>query len=304
MSWSFAHEANPSWYAGEPGIATHPGVARARRWVNQQGGLPIKSRDLHVTTTGHGPNLVLLHGWGFHGEVWASTAATLSRRYRVVRPDLPGHGRSNPSPIEFRAESVVAHLAQQFPSPAVWLGWSLGATLALELALAHPRLVRGLVVVAGTPCFGNRADWEHGVEETQLVGFGADLERDWRATLTRFLNLHARGAPKARTRALRDQCLRLPPQPEALRGALSILAQVDLRPRLGEIHCPVTIIGGDRDLLVPASGLPLWSARIPRAQVRIIPGAGHMPFVSHRDAFETHLENFLDRLDTDQPSNP
>jgi pimeloyl-[acyl-carrier protein] methyl ester esterase len=254
--------------------------------------------SLYTTRTGSGPALVMVHGWGFHGAVWEQSASALAAEYRVLRPDLPGHGRSAPTTQGLDAELTVRQLAEQLPEPAVWLGWSLGGTLALRLAIAYPQRVRGLVLVAASPCFCARSDWPHGVPQHRLQGFAADLERDWRSTLVRFLLLHSRGAAGARVRALRDRLLQHPPRPEALRAGLSVLEQEDLRPLLGQVRCPVLVIGGERDPLVPAAGLPLWTGGLPRARMEVLPLAGHMPFLSHFEVFQSLLCDFLDSLDT------
>src|SRR5689334_8517196 len=98
---------------------------------------------LRVFEAGSGPTIALLHGLGGAASNWALVAPALARRSRVVVPDLPGHGGSSalPAPVETLdpyADRVAALLAE----PAVVVGHSLGAVVALRLAARRPELVR------------------------------------------------------------------------------------------------------------------------------------------------------------------
>ena len=116
------------------------------------------SGPLHVDTRGHGPPLVLLHGWAMHSGIWGGLVADLARRHRVHAVDLPGHGFSAPEP-SFTIEGVVRSLDAAFAaerSPLTVIGWSLGGQIALVWALAHPERIARLVLVAATPRFVQR----------------------------------------------------------------------------------------------------------------------------------------------------
>ena len=112
---------------------------------------------LHYTLHGRGaPPVVLLHGLGSSSTDWPEQRAALQARYRLVAVDLPGHGRS-PLPargltVESMAEDVAALLVRLDAPPAHVLGLSLGACVALRLALAAPRRVRTLTLVNPFAC--------------------------------------------------------------------------------------------------------------------------------------------------------
>ena len=94
---------------------------------------------LHVEASGRGPNLVMLHGWAANLRVFDSLCADLQENYRIVRIDLPGHGRNDASSAAVHGlDAVVAQLRAAAPERAVWLGWSLGGQLALRMAQRHP----------------------------------------------------------------------------------------------------------------------------------------------------------------------
>jgi len=249
-----------------------------------------------VETQGTGPDLVLMHGWGLHGGVFDTLAATLALRFRVTRVDLPGHGRSAACVLVNDVDIVTAQLSAALPTPAVWVGWSLGGLIALQLALRLPAAVSALMLVATSPRFIRGTDWPHGVDDAVLQQFARDLDQDYAATLARFLALQVRGSAQAGTtlRALRTRLLEQgAPTPAALHVGLDLLRTTDLRAQLGGIDCPTHFVFGERDVLAPASIAKALRVLMPAARSSIIHGAGHAPFLSHGAEFIDLLETFL-----------
>ncbi len=243
---------------------------------------------LFSQTQGRGPDIVLLHGWGLHSGIWETVVAALATRSRVTCIDLPGHGRSARMMLADDLITVAEQLAAAAPAPAIWLGWSLGGLLALQLALTAPRLVRGLVVVAGSPRFVRADDWPHAIEDSVLQEFSRALDEEYETTLGRFLALQVRGSADAGAtlRALRARMLEQDaPRPAALRSGLKLLRESDLRARLNDIVCPTQFIFGARDLLAPAAIREGLTRLMPAARCAVIDGAGHAPFVSHAAPF-------------------
>lgn len=239
-------------------------------------------------TQGSGPDIVLLHGWGLHSGIWDEVASALATQCRVTRIDLPGHGRSAACELGVDLPEVAAQLSAAVPAPAFWVGWSLGGLIALQVALSVPRAVRGLMVVAGSPCFVRGPDWPYAVEDAVLQQFARELERDYAATLARFLALQVRGSTDAGAtlRALHARVLeQAQPQPAALRAGLNILRTSDLRTQLGAIACPTQFVFGECDTLAPAPLAGEIAQRMPAARSTVIRGAGHAPFVSHAAEF-------------------
>jgi pimeloyl-[acyl-carrier protein] methyl ester esterase len=260
-------------------------------------GLPGLSR--HVRVDGSGPDLVLLHGWGMHGGIWDAVADRLSADFRVHRPDLPGFGLNRELPSDYRLDTVTDCLLRAVPAPAVWLGWSLGGLLAMRAAMRAPQRVTALVLVASTPCFVSQPDWDAGMAPAMLQEFAGQLLEDHAATLNRFLSLQARGSDTAREtmRQLRQELFRFgEPAAAALQGGLNLLRDTDLRGELGDIHVPVQLVHGERDMLAPVAAAKYLSARIPGARLEVLPGAGHAPFLSHPQEFIDSVARFLEHI--------
>ena len=242
-------------------------------------------QSLHVEVQGHGDTIVLLHGWGFHGGIWDSLAAQLSSHFRVVRPDLPGHGHSpltagNPQG-DYDLDSIVDALVEVVDAPAVWVGWSLGSMFVLRAAMRHPQQVRGVVTMAGTPCFTSRDDWQHGVMRGLIDRFGDELTGDWQTTLRHFIALQGQGCDPRLLRQVRKVMMERLPSPEGLRGALKILRDGDLRAELKDVQCPLLAIHGVKDNLVPLRGAQSWMGSVRDARLLAFKDAGHVPFMSH-----------------------
>ncbi|ADJ27931.1 pimeloyl-ACP methyl ester esterase BioH [Nitrosococcus watsonii] len=251
---------------------------------------------LHVVQCGAGPELVMLHGWGFHSGVWAPLVERLSACFRLTLVDLPGHGHSPPLPHGRRLAAVAEAVIQAAPSQASWLGWSLGGLVALQAAINFPRGVNKLVLVASTPCFVAAADWPYGVTSKVFMDFSASLQHDPAETLKRFVWLQTRGAERAKGVAqvrLAHFNASYRPCTQGLEDGLALLQESDLRVELETIACPTLAIMGQRDPLVPPNVGAWLSAHLPQGQVCMIPGAGHAPFLSHGQVFQDTVSHFL-----------
>ncbi|GAB4352991.1 MAG: pimeloyl-ACP methyl ester esterase BioH [Gammaproteobacteria bacterium] len=252
--------------------------------------------SLHVQSQGEGPELVLVHGWGLNADVWEELAARLAESYRVTVVDLPGHGRSPLIPGGYTLEALAKALAEALPQGATWVGWSLGGLICQAVALAHPASVERLILVCSSPRFVRGTEWHCGIDPGLLTQFGWDLATDFRGTLLRFLSLEARGSEHAREelRALRERIFRHgEPAMEAVQGGLRLLGGSDLRASLNAMGCPVRMILGERDQLVPATTLGAVRALCDRVEGAVIQGAAHAPFLSHRSLFTRQLEEYL-----------
>ena len=252
--------------------------------------------SIYYEQSGHGPDVVLVHGWGLHGGIWSDVARELSAQCRVTVPDLPGHGRSREfRPREFTADSLAAEVQRVVPGPAIWVGWSLGGFVALAAAQRYPLAVAKLVLVGATPKYVQSPDWPHAMSPTVLEQFAQNLEQDYAATLDRFLSLQmAAGEDRAVLRRLRDEMFRHgEPPAAALREGLQLLKEEDRRAALSGIAMPALVIHGERDRITPVAAARFLAGSLPQARLELVPGAGHAPFLSHPSLFTAQLKEFI-----------
>ena len=235
---------------------------------------------LHVESTGSGPDLVLLHGWGMNAAVWGDVAGALAQHFRLHCVDLPGHGAS-PAPCTL--DELADLLAAALPRRVAVCGWSFGGQVALNWALRKPDQVERLVLLATTPRFVRGAAWDCGIDAAVLDDFARGLAHDYHATLQRFTALQARGDthPRVVLRRLREHLLaRGEPDVAALDAGLQLLRETDMRDRLERIAQPALILHGERDTLVPLAAGEYLQRALPHAVIEVFAGAAHAPFIA------------------------
>jgi pimeloyl-[acyl-carrier protein] methyl ester esterase len=256
----------------------------------------IAPANLHIESTGTGPNLVLLHGWGMHGAVWQPLVKRLSKVFTLHLVDLPGMGLSRP--IEpFHLYATAEKIAEMLPAHADILGWSLGGQVAMRIAIDHPDLVRRLVLVGTTPCYVNKNDWDNGIEPMVFSSFADNVNTDYHKTMTQFLTLQCMGAKDARAtvKLLRKKFAERPvPTSQTLQKALNILLETDLRAEVEHLRKPTLLIHGDRDTLAPVQAAHWMMQNLPTGFLRVIAGASHAPFLSHQEQFIEAVVQFLE----------
>jgi 2-succinyl-6-hydroxy-2,4-cyclohexadiene-1-carboxylate synthase len=239
--------------------------------------------------------VVLLHGFTQGPGSWDALAERLAGRHDLVTPTLPGHGGAGA--IQGTFEEEAAALAEAVgPPPAVWVGYSMGARLALRVALDRPDLVQGLVLLGGTAGLIEPAEREsrRQVDETLASGLerkGLDRFLTGWLSLPLFERLPpaAAGLEERRTNTVEGLA-------SALRK-LGIGAQESLWDRLKELRMPVLIMAGEHDSKFVSVAFRLAAAvgDGTDAGVSIVPGAGHAAHLERPDAFATLLARFLDR---------
>ena len=254
-------------------------------------------RHEYAGTGGSGTPLLLIHGWGMHGGMWSDVPEKLAQHFPVMAVDLPGHGLSTKGEQPFALDAIVDELSAQFSEPLTVCGWSLGGQIAMRWAMRNPQQVERLVLVSSTPCFAERDDWQFAMPQDTLLQFAADMEKNHAATLRRFLGLQVRGSENERELLATMRASlssRGEPDPDALRGGLEMLRDLDLRDALPKIKQPALVIAGERDRLTPPQASHYLAQAMPNARVVQIRGAAHAPFLSHREEFLKQVLDFMD----------
>jgi 2-succinyl-6-hydroxy-2,4-cyclohexadiene-1-carboxylate synthase len=267
-------------------------------------GIDVDGLRWEVRARGAGRPLLLLHGSTGRGTSWGAHVATFAERSRVITVDLPGHGRSGTADpgrmtVERTADDLAAILRRLAAAPADVLGYSLGARIALRLAVAHPAAVARLVLES--PSAGIADPDERAQRVAADEALAARIERDgieafvagWERSPV--FATHADLAPAV---AERQRAIRLRNDPRGLAASLRGAGQGTMEPlhdHLAGITAPTLVIAGALD----AIGRPRAErvARgIPDARLMLVDGAGHTPHLERSSVFRRLVTAFLQEV--------
>jgi pimeloyl-ACP methyl ester carboxylesterase len=241
--------------------------------------------------------VVFVHGWSAFKEIWWSALLALAPYARGFAPDMPGHGgsiRHTANDMASIADCLAKFCAARGLQEIALVGHSMGGNIAVELALAHPRLVQRLVLV-------NPA-----VQATEMPSFTRSYLRadhGWLAlrasiALARGLVLFSASIPHAHGGGMVRPIVRrlgymARHDPELLHRLLGAMFRNPLLARLPQVHQPTLVIAGELDPLVPAALTRRIAAAMPHAQLRLMPRAAHNPMDEQPQTFEALLLGFL-----------
>ena len=244
--------------------------------------------------------MVLAHGFGGSARNWRPQVRALAATHRVIVYDARGHARSDApadasaySP-EALARDLAGVLDEHAPGErAVVGGLSLGAGVALRLALEAAERLRGLVLMAPPPGRNPvvRGGWAR--------EFADAIEREGlEAAGERYAWGERSGLDPAAGRLVRQGFLEHPPHAlvHVLRGVLDRWPSIEeIRPALRALELPVLLVVGERDRLSLEMARSL-AQEIPGARLEIVPGAGHVVNLADRERVNELLGDFLVRL--------
>lgn len=265
------------------------------------------------TDQGQGPDtLVLIHGLGSYLPAWKNNVAALARRHRVIAIDLPGYGKSSKRndyaySMEFFAttvQGVVEALGVEHP---ILVGHSMGGQIALTHALRYPGKARALVLTspAGLETF------EDG--EAQWLADAVTDEFTCKATPEAIYARHVQNfhrMPKDAHFMVTDRVAVIggadfPQYCRAVSRSVRAMLDEPVYERLPEVGVPVLVLFGKVDQLIPNPFLHGGSTerlaaktvpRLPRAELVMLPRAGHFAQLEQAEAWNAAVLAFLGKL--------
>ena len=257
-------------------------------WPNRATSRIVRSGGIawHVQEAGEGPVLLLLHGTGAATHSWRDILPEATKSFRVIAPDLPGHGFTTGRPagglsLPAIARALMPLLGELDALPALIVGHSAGAAVALRLVLdgatpngvvalapallpfpgiaqqLFPAMAKLLFVNPFAPhVFAGIARQPGAVERFLTRSTGSTIDAAGIAAYARLFGTAAHCG-----------------------GAIGMMADWDLvalKAALPSIALPVLILHGDRDTAIPVSAARESAAMLPDAHVEVWPGTGHL----------------------------
>lgn len=261
----------------------------------------VGGATVFAEVAGEGVPLLCIHSAGQSGVQWRDVLRELpASGFQVIVPDLPGHGRSDPSPagpVADLAEYAVAlrELLEQLGAAAPYVvGCSIGGKISLELALDPAVAVRGVVAMA--------ADAHNGrLSLRALERSLEDAASPSRSDRTYFGTLACIGRTVPAARAERIAAMHRREDPLVTTGDLMGWTTHDLRDRLPDIRCPVRLVAGEDDFWLDLEDARWTAEQIPRCTYDQLSGIGHYP-MEEIPAFPQLLAEWLGELAAAQES--
>lgn len=237
------------------------------------------------------PVVVFSNSLGSTLEMWDAQVRVLAARFRCLRYDTRGHGRSQAAAQPVTIAGLAADLAGLLDALKITqadvVGLSLGGMTAQALAVARPALLRRLVLIAtsanmtGVPTWGQRATL------VRKEGMGAVVD----TVLGRMFTAGFRAAHPATVARTAAQISRADPASYA--ASCEAIGGMDIREQIRDIAAPTLIIAGGADPATPVPMLAEIQAHIPGSDLVVIGGAAHLLNIERPDAVNRQLHAFL-----------
>ena len=240
------------------------------------------------------PWLVFAHALGHDHSMWDAQAEAFGRACNILRYDLRGHGASEAPRGDYTLEQMAEDLRALLDHLSVrrchFVGLSLGAMVGQLAAIRTPLRFVSLTL-AGAACRSSpqmQPVWAGPIAAVRSpLGMDAIID----ATISGwFTAAFFAGRPADLTRAV--QVLRRTPMHGYI-GAIAAMSRADLTARLAAVGCPVLVIAGDDDRVIPLAYAEQVLLHVPQARLRRIPGAAHLSNVEQPADFNAALREFL-----------
>lgn len=269
----------------------------------------LANGPIHYLDAGEGPELILLHGGGLDSArlSWGHLIPELSEHYRVLAPNWPGYGGSAWSERWYTTQDLIGcleSLLDYWSVPTACLaGISMGGGVAVGLALSKPNRVNQIVLVGSYGLQQYVPMHKLGYFTIHLPGM---ISISWK--LLRWSRLLTRLALKAIMKNssnisedLVDECYAAVQEPSAGKAFLSWQRSEVLwnglrtyyADQLSGLHCPVLLLHGANDPLVPLAAIRRAANRIPRGTLSVFEETGHWPQREKPDAFIREIVGFI-----------
>lgn len=265
-------------------------------WAEVRGG------RMRYLAGGSGRPLVLVHGLGGAASNWLALVPLLLPGRRLLVPELPGHGGSSPLPaapsLNAYADRLGLLLEHEGVGAAPLVGHSLGAAIALRLAIRHSGAVSALVLAGAAGISSTRRNARYALAITGIVKPGRRLapyrRRIARSNTFKRVVFGHWGAsdPPALRPELAEAFLAGSARHTDTVSAAQALVRDDVRPDLDRVRCPALVLWGARDHQLPVGDAFDYARRL-RARLRVIADCGHLLIAERPEACADAIEDFL-----------
>ncbi|MCB8940230.1 MAG: alpha/beta fold hydrolase [Ardenticatenaceae bacterium] len=252
----------------------------------------LENVSLYYEEQGAGEPLLLLHGLGSNGRSWEYQVEPFARQYRVIVPDVRGHGRSakptGPYSVSQFANDIFNLLDHLQIDRFHLVGLSMGGMIGFQMAVDRPERLKSMTIVNSGP---------------ELIPRG--LKEKWqilqRRLITRFVSMAKIGEiiggklfPEPHQAAYKSQFIEQMSNndPEAYKAATNALLGWSVSNKLARIQCPILVISADMDY-TPVAFKEAYVRQLPTARLQVIENSRHATPIDQPEVFNTAVLQFL-----------
>ncbi len=240
------------------------------------------------------PVVVFSNSLGTTHSMWDGVVPALRGRYRTLRYDTRGHGRSQtldrPATIDDLAADMAGVMDAFGVTQAHLVGLSLGGMTVQAFASLWPDRVESATLMATAAQMQPASNWETRAVQVRAEGTKSIVE----ATLGRWFTAPFLEADPETVKTVRDEFVAIDAVGYAI--CCGVIAQMDLRPILARVTAPTLVIAGGQDPATPVASAQEICAHVPHAELVVLPRAAHLLAVQEPAATASHLLAFLDRI--------
>ncbi len=228
--------------------------------------------------------VLFIHGAGGGQYTWSYQKGFFEKGFNPIVIELPGHGESGgegEQAIETYAEQVYGFLQAVGVRKVFLVGHSMGGAIVQTLALTHPEVIRGIVLV-GT-----------GARLRVLPMILNGIKENFRETIPRIVQFaYSRKAPSELIEQGVNQMLQC--RPEVLYGDFAACDRFDVMKEVEKVRLSTVILCGEDDELTPVKYSQFLRSRIKGSRLEVLPHAGHMVMMESPQAFNEKVNGFIE----------
>lgn len=266
---------------------------------------PMRPSDRHhVTVAGNGPvTMVFAHGFGCDQNMWRLMAPSYEDRYRTLRYDLVGSGKSDleaydrarHGSLQGHADDLIDLLRDSTEQPVVFVGHSVSAMIGMLAGIKAPELFDAHVMLGPSPCYINDGEYLGGFSRDDIESLLETMEGNylgWSSTMAPAIM----GAPDRPELAeeLTNSFCRTDPDIAAHFARVTFLS--DNRGELRQLQAPTLVLQSSDDMIAPRTVGEYLHRELPNGTLRVIPNVGHCPHLSAPCESMAAMDEFLGSL--------
>ena len=229
--------------------------------------------------------IMFVHGWGFGGAVWNMFIEQHFAEFPVDKVCF----------FSATSDLIDSVVGTEFLEETVIVAWSMGGLLGIEWALRQPDKIKALILLNSLPRFLTAPDWHYGLDKRQIEDLAYRAKKNMTKALAYFSCLIALGGPSKREaiRYLQGVAHAQSFSPSSLITGLDRLSNWDLRISFSQLNCPILVVLGDADRLVPAAASTALQALNPNIETVVLGSCSHAAFVNCPKQVADQIKGYL-----------